>query len=60
MRHHWRNAILVALLIGFAWFVWPTPYRYHYPKNGGVYRENRFTGRLMVLRGDANHLEWGP
>lgn len=43
-----------VLLLGFAWTVWPTPYRYFMaPRNRRgtmtTVRENRFTGAIDVL-----------
>jgi hypothetical protein len=52
---------LVALVLKFAWFVWPTPYRYFDLQVGGdktVVRENRFTGRLSWLLLNGRECEW--
>ncbi len=42
MKPSWWNVALAALAVGFAWVVWPTPYRTIGPR--GVIQVNRFTG----------------
>lgn len=49
---HVYAAIGLLLLLIFAWFVWPTPYRYFPNSAAGetsVVRENRFTHSLDLL-----------
>jgi hypothetical protein len=42
VRRHPGKTVLALLALGFAWFVWPTPYRAIGP--GGLMQVNRFTG----------------
>ena len=46
----WIAALLILL---FAYFVWPTPYRYHQISNS-VFRQNRITGTVEELGLDAD------
>jgi hypothetical protein len=42
LRRHPRKVSLVAVVLVFAWFIWPTPYRTI--GRGGTIQINRFTG----------------
>jgi hypothetical protein len=42
VRRHPGRIVLVLLGLGFAWFIWPTPYQTVGPR--GVEQVNRFTG----------------
>jgi hypothetical protein len=42
LRPRLGKTLLALLVFGFAWFVWPTPYRAIGP--GGMMQVNRFTG----------------
>lgn len=51
LHHAWRIIALILLLI-FAWFVWPTPYRYDQYKfflYDTPIRINRFTDEVEIL-----------
>ena len=53
LKKNWRT-VLLAFVTMFAFFVWPTPYRYWSEKNAenpkySVYKRiNRFTGERQV------------
>ncbi len=42
VRRHPGKVVLAGLLLAFAWFIWPTPYRAYGP--GELMQINRFTG----------------
>jgi hypothetical protein len=45
----WYSKVLLALaILAFAYFVWPTPYRY-FTVRGVAHRENRFTGEVTAF-----------
>jgi hypothetical protein len=47
----WYSKVLFALLAAaFAYWVWPTPWRYDHWEGGGAIRTHRVTGRMQVLR----------
>ena len=63
----WYSKALFALLVAaFAYFVWPTPWRYFtartdMPEIGTSWREHRVTGRLQLfapLVSSAEHRPW--
>jgi len=56
-RFSWKKAALAAGAILFAWFVWPTPYRYE-PWKGELLRMNRFTGQIQLLKNPVEG--WTP
>lgn len=41
-RWNWRKISIVILVLLFAWFIWPTPYKHV----GSLMQVNRFTGTL--------------
>jgi hypothetical protein len=43
---------VAVVLLAFAWFVWPTPYRYIEHRDV-LYRINRFSGSAMMLLPDG-------
>ena len=52
-----RGLLIAAAVVvagAFAWFVWPTPYRYN--ADGVPTREHRISGEKEILDGD----EWVP
>lgn len=46
----WRPYVLAALLVTFAFWVWPTPWRYFNARGENI-RINRFTGHAEHLYG---------
>ena len=56
----WYSKVLFALMVAaFAYWVWPTPWRYYAAGVGGgvmLFRENRFTGRTQFK--PANMGNW--
>ena len=46
-RWYWK-LLLVPLILAFAYWVWPTPWR-QFGADGESWRQNRFTGRAMVF-----------
>jgi hypothetical protein len=50
----WYSKLLFALLVAaFAYFVWPTPWRYDHTRDGTLVRIHRVTGkteRFLITR----------
>jgi len=54
----WYSKLLLALfLLAFAYWVWPTPWRYS-ESEGYTMRENRFTGRVQLFDPAETPARW--
>jgi hypothetical protein len=52
VRQRAAYVALALLVVAFAWYVWPTQYRYYRLVSGGSevpLRENRFTGTIEQI-----------
>ncbi len=49
--------VAVLLVLAAAYFIWPTPYRYHNFSSSTV-RENRITGKVEILSLYHGKLAW--
>src|SRR5262245_21959515 len=54
----WFPSILFIFIVGtISLFVWPSKYR-HFNYSGVPMRENRFTGKIEVLKNSGDALTW--
>jgi hypothetical protein len=54
----WFLSVLFLFVVGtIGWFVWPTTYR-HFDYSGVPMRENRFSGKIEMLKKSGDLFTW--